>query len=280
LILLDFVTKGIIIMKLVQYQTGDGALRAGELVGDEVFALNASALEIIAGKVQPERGAGVLGVRLVAPVMPGKILCVGRNYAEHAAELNNELPKSPLIFAKYPSSVVASGDVVCWSGALTQQVDWEGELTIVIGKRARNISEAEALDYVFGYTIANDISARDLQASESQWIRAKSMDTFCPLGPCIVTKDEIPDPHALTLQTAVNGQIMQNGKTSDMIFKVAYLVAYLSQTFTLEPGDVILTGTPSGVGKGMKPPRFLGTGDTVSVTISGIGTLTNPCQVE
>lgn len=267
-------------MKLVQYQADDGSLMAGALIGETVHALNAPVNVIIAGEIRTTRNGAVPQPRLVAPVVPGKILCVGRNYAEHAAELNNDIPKAPLIFAKYPSSVIGSGGVVRWRQAHTQQVDWEGELAVVIGKRAKDVAEAAALDYVFGYTIANDISARDLQASESQWIRAKSMDTFCPLGPCIVTRDELPDPHTLTLTTTVNGSLMQNGHTQDMIFSIPYLIAYLSQTFTLEPGDVILTGTPSGVGKGMKPPRFLGSGDIVSVSISGIGTLTNTCAVE
>lgn len=265
-------------MKLVQYQLRDGSIHAGELVGETVYALDASVMDIIGGKIAL-RGQPVANARLVAPLRPGKLICVGRNYADHAAELSHDLPKTPLIFAKYPTCVIGQGDTITWSSAITQQVDWEGELVVVIGKTARRIAESGAMHHVFGYTIANDISARDIQNSESQWIRAKGMDTFCPLGPCIVTRDEIPDPHALALTTVVNGQTMQQANTASMIFKIPFLVAYLSQTFTLEPGDIILTGTPSGVGAAMKPPRFLGHGDSVSITIEAIGTLTNPCEI-
>ncbi len=214
-----------------------------------------------------------------APFVPGKILCVGRNYAEHAAELGNAMPDKPLIFSKFPSSVVGTNEYIRWRAALTQQVDWEGELAVIIGKKVKDIQEEEAMEAVFGYVIANDVSARDLQDNDKQWSRAKGMDTFCPLGPMIVTADEIEDPHTLTIETRVNGELMQQGHTGDMFFKIPYLIAYLSQAFTLEPGDLILTGTPSGVGKGMKPPRFLQHGDTVSVTIEPLGTLTNPCHV-
>ncbi|MCU0513427.1 MAG: fumarylacetoacetate hydrolase family protein [Anaerolineae bacterium] len=267
-------------MKLVQYITAAGAVAAGELVGETVYALSVTVLEALTGAQPPARGPAVPAPHLVAPLRPGKILCVGRNYAEHAAELNNDVPKTPLIFAKYSSSVIGPGAAITWRSAHTQQVDWEGELAVVIGRTARRVPEADALDCVAGYTLANDVSARDLQASESQWLRAKSMDTFCPLGPCIVSRAALPDPHALTLTTTVSGQVMQHGHTGAMIFRIPYLVAYLSETFTLEPGDIILTGTPAGVGKGMKPPRFLTTGDTVSVSIAEIGTLSNPCLVQ
>ncbi len=266
-------------MKFVQYQLPDGSIHAGGLMDEGVYALNAPMLDIIAGKVQPELGALVPDANMVAPIKPGKLLCVGRNYAEHAAELNNPLPKKPLIFSKFPSCIIANGDTIQWHSSITQQVDWEGELVVVIGKTAKNIREEDAYEHIFGYTIANDVSARDLQDNDGQWTRAKGMDTFCPLGPSIVSKDDIPDPHALKIKTTVNGETMQDGNTSDMIFKVPFLVAYLSQTFTLEPGDLILTGTPSGVGKGMKPPRFLQSGDSVSVMIAGIGLLTNGCEV-
>ena len=216
---------------------------------------------------------------ILAPIKPGKIMAVGRNYADHAAELKNNVPDTPLIFAKFPTSIIASEDAIQWSTAVTNQVDWEGELAVVIGKGGRNIPEADAHQHIFGYTIANDVSARDIQSAESQWVRAKAMDTFLPLGPGIVTRDAIDDPHNLRIQTTVNGETMQDASTADMVFKIPYLVHYLSQTFTLEPGDLILTGTPSGVGKGMEPPRFLSDGDTVSVTIENIGTLTNTCRV-
>jgi 2-keto-4-pentenoate hydratase/2-oxohepta-3-ene-1,7-dioic acid hydratase in catechol pathway len=271
-------------MKLVTFRRLDGRLSVGELREDGLYSLGTdiSMLELAAAEELPD-GEGSFKVMkhdgIVAPLIPRKILCVGRNYAEHAAELKNELPKSPLIFAKYPSSVIADGEKIQWRRSISQQVDWEGELVVVIGKGGKNIPEDKAYEHIFGYTIANDISARDLQDSESQWVRAKAQDTFCPLGPTIVTKDELSDPHKLRVRTVVNGETMQDGLTETMIFKIPYLVSYLSQTFTLEAGDLILTGTPSGVGKGMKPPRFLKNGDEVSVTIDGIGTLTNTCEV-
>jgi len=218
-------------------------------------------------------------LRLAPLLRPGKILCVGRNYIDHAAELKNTVPIKPLIFAKFATSIIANGQTIRWRRSITNQVDWEGELAVIIGRRAQAVSEADALDYVFGYTVANDISARDIQDAESQWTRAKGQDTFCPLGPVIVPATDVYDPHVLKIITIVNGEVMQNGNTGDMVFKVPFLISYLSRTFTLEPGDLILTGTPAGVGKGMKPPRFLQDGDEVSVTIDGLGTLSNPCQI-
>lgn len=271
-------------MKLVTFKKLDGRAVVGELRDDELYSLgtNLSMKEIAAEGTLPTRDEAFKVMKhngITMPLRPSKLLAVGRNYAEHAAELNNELPKKPLIFAKYPTCVIGDGDVIQWQQSITQMVDWEGELCVVIGKTAQRISEAEAYDHIFGYTIANDVSARDLQDNDKQWTRAKGHDTFCPLGPAIVTKDDIPDPHNLRIVTKVNGEVMQDGNTRDMIFKIPYLVSYLSQTFTLEAGDLILTGTPSGVGKGMNPPRFLGQGDEVSVEIEGIGTLTNTCQI-
>lgn len=271
-------------MKLVTYEKLDGSLSVGELRGDDLYSLGTdlSMREIATEEKTLTRDESFKVMKykgIQAPIEPSKIFCVGRNYAEHAAELSNPLPKKPLIFSKYPTCVIASGANIQWHSDITQKVDWEGELVVVIGKKAKNIKEEDAYDYIFGYTVANDVSARDLQDSESQWVRAKGQDTFCPLGPAIVTKDDIPDPHALHIVTKVNGEVMQDGNTKDMIFNVPYLVAYLSRTFTLLPGDLILTGTPSGVGKGMTPPRFLQDGDEVSVTIDGIGTISNKCQV-
>lgn len=272
-------------MKLVTFEKLDGREQVGELRNDALYSLGvASAMyEIAAADALPTRDEAfkVMKYRgLRPPVQPRKIFCVGRNYADHAAELQNKMLETPLIFSKYPTCVIADGDTIHWKSSITQQVDWEGELVVVIGRQARDIAEADAYDHIFGYTIANDISARDLQSRESQWVRAKAQDTFCPLGPAIVTKDDIPDPHDLQIITHVNGEVMQNGHTRDMHFKVPYLVAYLSQTFTLEPGDLILTGTPAGVGKAMTPPRFLKAGDEVSVTIEPIGTLTNTCRID
>jgi 2-keto-4-pentenoate hydratase/2-oxohepta-3-ene-1,7-dioic acid hydratase in catechol pathway len=269
-------------MKLCTIRRPDGSLHAAEFSDGGIYMLGGQVMDIIrrGGEVDiSQRYRIQQGVTLVAPLIPSKILCVGRNYAEHARELGNDMPDKPLIFSKFPSSVIGSGEVIRWRGALTQKVDWEGELGVVIGQRVKDISEDEALEAVFGYVIANDVSARDLQDSDKQWSRAKGMDTFCPLGPYIVTKDEVPDPHALTIETYVNGERMQHGSTADMFFRVPYLVAYLSQAFTLEPGDLILTGTPAGVGKGMNPPRFLQDGDEVQVTIEPLGTLVNRCHV-
>ncbi|HEX2908160.1 MAG TPA: fumarylacetoacetate hydrolase family protein [Phototrophicaceae bacterium] len=219
-------------------------------------------------------------VQLQAPLRPPKIVAIGRNYADHAAETGSAVPTAPLIFAKFPTSVIGNGEAITWDATITQQVDWEGELAVVIGKRARNVTEDEALNHVYGYTIANDVTARDLQVRiDTQWTRGKSLDTFCPLGPWLVTRDEIPDPHNLTIKTTVNGELMQDGNTRDLIFKIPTLIAYCSRMFTLEPGDLLLTGTPPGVGEGRQPPVYLKDGDVVSITIDGIGELTNPCRV-
>jgi len=237
-------------------------------------------MDVVSGLGDLDESFGAIAetdAEYLAPLRPGKILCVGRNYAEHAAELGNDVPVSPLIFTKFATSVIGHKDSIEWSTDLTQQVDWEGELVVIIGKPTRHISEADAMDAVFAYTIANDVSARDIQTAEKQWTRAKGMDTFCPLGPVVVSADEIADVQNLSIQTRVNDELMQDSNTKQMIFQVAYLISYLSQTFTLEAGDIILTGTPSGVGKAQTPPQFLQDGDTVSVTIEGIGTLTNTC---
>ena len=211
--------------------------------------------------------------RVLPPVTrPSKIICVGLNYAKHAAEGNRPLPKQPLLFAKFPSALVGEGGVVCKPSS-TDALDYEGELAVVIGRRATDVSEAEALGHVGGYSIINDISARDLQASEPQWIRAKAQDTFAPMGPYLVTPDEVGDVAALRLQTAVNAELRQDSLCSDMIFNVAELIAFISRSVTLMPGDVIATGTPAGVGHGFDPPRYLKRGDVVEISITNLGTL-------
>jgi 2-keto-4-pentenoate hydratase/2-oxohepta-3-ene-1,7-dioic acid hydratase in catechol pathway len=226
-----------------------------------------------------ESGVALGDVKLLAPVTnPNKVIAIGLNYLDHIRESNAQTPKIPIMFTKYTSSIIGDGDTIHWDPNETAKVDWEVELAVVIGKRAYRISEESVFDYVVGYTVCNDVSARDLQSERGdQWIRGKSMDTFCPLGPCIVTKDEIADPHNLKLRTIVNGQTMQDSNTSELLFKIPHLVSYLSRAFTLLPGDVIITGTPPGVGMGKKPPIFLKHGDVVSVEIDGIGKLTNPC---
>jgi acylpyruvate hydrolase len=219
-------------------------------------------------------------VVLRAPVpVPGKILCIGRNYADHAAEGNAPVPTSPVVFAKYSNVVIGPGEAIVLP-RISQQVDYEGELAVVIGRRTRHVTEAEALQYVAGYTVFNDVSARDLQFLTSQWTLGKSPDTFGPMGPALVTADEIPDPQTLSIQTSIGGEMLQNGNTRDMIFPIAYLVSYLSHILTLEPGDVIATGTPSGVGHYRKPPRFLTPGEVVRIEVERVGVLDNPVTAE
>ena len=269
-------------MKLLRYVTGDETY-IGVLNGDEILRLGLRNITelMLADAAFVETGIidKLADARVLPPLRPGKILAIGRNYAEHARELDNEAPSEPLVFAVLPSAVIGHGDVIEWEADITAQVDWEGELAVVIGERARKVSVAEALDYVFGYTIANDVSARDLQTRDKQWTRAKGLDTFCPLGPVVVTADEIPDPQNLSIVTKVDDEVKQKGSTADMIFSVRFLIAHLSRAFTLNPGDVILTGTPAGVGKARKPPQFLGDGSVVSIEIEGIGKLTNRCRV-
>ena len=215
----------------------------------------------------------------VAPVpRPGKVVAVGLNYHSHAIEGNVEAPTSPMIFAKFSSSVIADGDTVEWDPGLTQGVDLEAELGVVIGRTARYVSEADALDYVAGYTCINDVSARDLQFADGQFVRSKSLDTFCPMGPVLVTSDEIPDPGVLDISSQLNGEPMQSSNTSDLIFSVPEIVAYLSRAFTLEPGDVITTGTPAGVGWFRDPRIIMRDGDVMTIEIEKIGRLENPCR--
>jgi 2-keto-4-pentenoate hydratase/2-oxohepta-3-ene-1,7-dioic acid hydratase in catechol pathway len=219
-------------------------------------------------------------VRLRAPVPnPSKIVAIGLNYADHAEEGGVPTPKAPLIFAKFPSTIVGPEDDVRWDRGLTDKVDYEAELGVVIGRTARNVSEAAALDHVFGYTCINDVSARDLQFGDGQWIRGKSLDTFCPVGPWIVTADEIPDPQTLDIACLVNGEALQSSTTANMFFGVRTLIAHCSRAFTLNPGDLIATGTPAGVGVYKKPPRMLEDGDEMVIRIERIGDLRNACRV-
>lgn len=210
------------------------------------------------------------------PRTPKNILCVGKNYDEHVKEMGGEAsPEDLLVFTKPPTAIAADEQTVPVHALKTTTLDYEGELAVVIGKFGRDIPKNQAFDYIFGYTIANDISARDIQERHGQYFLGKALDGSCPLGPYVVTKDELPDPQTLTIVTKVNGEIRQNGSTKDMIFSVEELVSIISQHVTLEPGDIILTGTPAGVGKGMNPPRYLKAGDEVKVSIEGIGTLAN-----
>ena len=221
--------------------------------------------------------------KLLAPLLPPAILCVGLNYLQHMAEVGAPRPQFPVLFLKNIASVQNPGDPILIPRHLAStQVDWECELAVVIGKRAKNVARAGALDYVLGYTGACDVSARDWQRDwgGSQWCRGKSFDTFCPLGPCVVTREEIANPNVLRLRTLVNGVTKQDSNTADMIFAVPTLIEFLSGSTTLLPGTVILTGTPSGVGMGMKPPQYLKAGDRVTVEVEKIGALSNPVGME
>lgn len=217
---------------------------------------------------------------LVAPIFrPSKICAIGLNYRDHARETAQAVPERPLLFLKAPSSIVGPGQAVTWSAGYTNQVDYEAELAAVIGRTARNVPLAHALDHVAGYTAANDVSARDLQFADGQWARGKSLDSFCPLGPWIVTAAAIADPQQLEISCTINGRTLQAGTTADMVFGVAEIVASLSTIMTLEPGDIILTGTPAGVGFTRRPPVTLADGDQVVVQVGQVGELANPVVV-
>ncbi len=216
--------------------------------------------------------------KLLAPITPVNIFCIGLNYREHAKESNSPIPEHPVIFMKPTTAVTNPGDPIRIPKVCTDEVDYECELAVVIGKTARDVSEADALRHVLGYTAANDVSARKWQRNGGggQWIRGKSFDTFCPLGPMLVTADEIPDPQALRISTTIHGQKLQDHTTGDMIFPVSKLISFLSKDTTLLPGTIILTGTPQGVGFARTPPRWLVPGDQVVVEVETIGKLTNP----
>jgi 2-keto-4-pentenoate hydratase/2-oxohepta-3-ene-1,7-dioic acid hydratase in catechol pathway len=210
---------------------------------------------------------------------PGKIVCVGLNYLDHAQEGGMELPKAPLLFSKWPNTLIGDGEAIVLPPEATE-VDYEAELGVVIGTTARRVGEADALDHVEGYICLNDVSARDMQFGDGQWTRGKSLDTFCPVGPRLVPRAEIADPQQLGIRCILNGEAMQDSSTSQMIFSVAEIIAYVSQVITLQPGDLIATGTPAGVGVFKDPKVLLKDGDEVSIEIDGLGTLTNPVRKE
>jgi 2-keto-4-pentenoate hydratase/2-oxohepta-3-ene-1,7-dioic acid hydratase in catechol pathway len=210
---------------------------------------------------------------------PGKIVCVGRNYLDHAQEGGMELPKAPLLFAKWPNALIGDGDAIVLPPE-AKEVDYEAELGVVIGTTAKRVSEADALDHVEGYICLNDVSARDMQFGDGQWTRGKSLDTFCPVGPRLVPREEIADPQQLGIRCILNGEAVQDSSTAQMIFSVAEIIAYVSQVITLEPGDLIATGTPAGVGVFRDPKVLLEDGDEVAIEIDGVGTLTNPVRKE
>jgi 2-keto-4-pentenoate hydratase/2-oxohepta-3-ene-1,7-dioic acid hydratase in catechol pathway len=217
-------------------------------------------------------------VKFLPPIPdPPKIVCLGLNYADHAKESGVPIPKEPILFSKYTTALIGHGDAIVLP-PVSQEVDYEAELVIVVGKRGRNVKAEDAGAYVAGYTIGHDVSARDWQLKKEgkQWMVGKTFDTFAPIGPALVTPDEVPDPHNLPIRLRLNGQTMQDSNTKQMIFGVGVVLAYLSQVFTLEPGDLIFTGTPPGVGFARKPPVFLKAGDVVEVEIEGLGVLRNP----
>jgi 2-keto-4-pentenoate hydratase/2-oxohepta-3-ene-1,7-dioic acid hydratase in catechol pathway len=260
----------------------DGPRTMSELLAGGPDLLAALATASTADPTRIDRtGTPLETTELLGPVpRPGKIVAIGRNYREHVDEQGGDAPPAPLIFAKWPSSVIGHRAEIRWDPALATQVDYEAELAVVIGRPARRIAESEALDYVFGYTCLNDVSARDIQFGDGQWVRGKSLDTFCPMGPVVVTADEIPDPQRLDISCRVGDRIVQDANTTQMYFGVAAIVSYCSQSFRLEPGDVITTGTPGGVGIFRDPPELLGDGDEVTVEIEGIGRLVNVCRFD
>ncbi|WP_037605993.1 fumarylacetoacetate hydrolase family protein [Streptacidiphilus rugosus] len=275
------------IIDLTALATADGAelpadlltlIRAGQPALDEAGRLLAKRL---AEGASLDDGHALAAVTLRAPLRPGKIVGVGLNYVEHVAESHRtldtgrEVPDRPVLFSKPATAVTGPGQPILHDAGLTEQLDWECELAVVIGRRAVRVSEEEAWDHVFGYSIVNDISARD-QRRSGQWFFSKGQDSYAPFGPVVVTADEITDPHDLDLRLTVNGEVKQDSNTRHMLFRIPRLIADISSGVTLEPGDVIATGSPSGVGAGFVPPQFLRPGDLVEATIAGIGTLANP----
>jgi 2-keto-4-pentenoate hydratase/2-oxohepta-3-ene-1,7-dioic acid hydratase in catechol pathway len=275
-------------MKLVSFSEADGLIRPGvqldegSLIIDLTTAGYADTLAIItAGVTALESGTAyraypVPDVKLHAPIAnPPRIFCIGLNYRDHAVESGMEIPKFPVVFFKLVPSIIGPGQAIVLP-SITEQPDYEAEFAFIIGKGGYRIPASEAQAHVYGYTIINDVSARDIQFSTSQWSLSKSLPTFCPIGPAIVTADEIADPHTLDVQLSIDGELLQHSNTSELIFKIPELIEYISSITPLLPGDIVSTGTPYGVGLGRNPKRWLKPGETVTVTIEGLGTLTNP----
>jgi 2-keto-4-pentenoate hydratase/2-oxohepta-3-ene-1,7-dioic acid hydratase in catechol pathway len=270
-------------MKIVNFEL-NGKPSLGVLKGDSIAPISLGLNDLLrraserslAGLESGPRSFPLREIRLLAPIQcPGKLVCVGRNYAEHARERGGEVPTQPIFFLKSNNTICAPGDAIVIP-PVTSHVDYEAEMAVVIGKGGKNIPEGNAYEHVAGYMCMNDVSARDLQNADKQWFRGKSCDTFAPIGPWIVTQDEIPDPHKLRISLTLNGETMQDSNTGNMIFSIPFLVSYLSRTLTWEAGDILSTGTPEGVGGARTPPVFMKPGDSVSVTVEKIGTLTNP----
>ncbi|MCW5966187.1 MAG: fumarylacetoacetate hydrolase family protein [Bryobacterales bacterium] len=284
-------------MKLLNFQAVEGPAQAGVLRADRVHSLGsfgfhdvkslleagedglARVRELLAA-AQEGSGIAVADVRILAPLANAqKLIFIGLNYRDHAAEAKMDIPATPTVFAKFANAVIHPGDPIVLPSA-SQKPDYEAEFAFVIGKRGKHIQAANWRDYVAGYTIINDVSARDFQMATSQWIMGKTCDSFCPMGPFLTTIDEIPNPHNLRIECLLNGESMQDSNTGELIFKIPELIQHLSQTMTLEPGDVVSTGTPAGVGFSKKPPRWLRPGDDCVVRIEGLGELRNPVVAE
>ena len=272
-------------MKIAQFfQNGD--VRLGLIDGDRLlpFEFEGTMIDFITAGAKLHRSSEpplpLEEVRFAPAVStPSKIIALGLNYLDHAKESKGAIPKVPLIFAKFPNSLVGHKESIAWREDITKKVDFEAELAVVMGTKVYRCEEKEAMDHVFGYCCANDVSARDLQFGDGQWVRGKSLDTFCPLGPWIVSRDEIPDPHSLEIKTILNGTTMQDSSTTMMIFKIPQVVHFIARHLTLLPGDIILTGTPHGVGTFREPSIYLKDGDEVIVDIEKVGRLVNTCKV-
>jgi 2-keto-4-pentenoate hydratase/2-oxohepta-3-ene-1,7-dioic acid hydratase in catechol pathway len=271
-------------MKIAQYYD-EGHIRLGLIQDDRLLPLDfqGDMIDFIQRKPESKRGGNPQSLDMVtfAPPAnnPSKIIAIGLNYKDHITESKGEVPENPIIFAKFPSSLIGHRAAITWDSALTKKVDFEAELAVVIGKRIYKCHKNEAMDAIFGYTCANDVSARDLQFGDRQWVRGKSLDTFCPIGPWIVTPEEIPDPQSLDIRCWLNGQLMQDSNTDMMIFTLPELIVFISEHFTLLPGDILLTGTPHGVGAFREPSVYMNDGDEIAVEIESIGRLVNVCKV-
>ncbi|MEJ2724878.1 MAG: fumarylacetoacetate hydrolase family protein [Deltaproteobacteria bacterium] len=271
-------------MKIAQYYDHD-RIRLGKVEDDLLIPMDfpGTMIDFITSPSSWKtegRPLPLEGTRFAPPVRtPSKIIAIGLNYLDHIQESKGEIPNIPILFSKFPNSLIGHRDQIAWQTSVTKKVDFEAELAVIIGKKVSQGEKTGGMKAVFGYACANDVSARDLQFSDGQWVRGKSLDTFCPLGPWIVTRDHIRDPHALRITCLLNGRIMQDSNTGNMIFRLPDLLAFLSNHFTLLPGDVILTGTPSGVGAFRSPPIYMKDGDRVVVEIEKIGKLENSCRV-
>ena len=271
-------------MKIAQFYE-KSRIRLGLIQDDDLFPIDfeGDMIDFMRSKKRLETGGGkkipVDQVKFAPPVTrPSKIIGLGLNYRDHAEESKGKVPEVPLIFAKFPNSLIGHMDPITWDESVTKKVDYEAELAVVIGKTIRNCHVSEAIDAVFGYTCANDVSARDLQFGDGQWVRGKSLDTFCPIGPWLVSGDEVTDPHSLRIRFWLNDRLMQDSNTGLMIVSIPDIIVFLSRHCTLIPGDIILTGTPSGVGAFRKPSLYMRDGDEAVVEIEGIGRLVNFCR--